>query len=931
MQKIFKCFLMLLFMAFAIPAHLCAQHVVKGVLKDASNGETLVGASVILKGTQQGTTTDINGEFVLQLNTEPPYTLEISYIGFVKKDVVVTGNDLGKNLKIEVAPENYILESVEVKGSRITEKQKEAPLTIESMDIISIKETPAANFYEGLGHLKGVDLTSASIGFKIINTRGFNSTSPVRSLQIIDGVDNQAPGLNFSLGNFLGASELDVQRVELIVGASTAFYGPNAFNGVISMTPKDPFLHKGVSALVKTGERGLVELAFRMANSVKNKQNEDKFAYKLNIYAMRANDWEADNMDATPQSKVGVNNWGSYDAVNRYGDENQTNGINNASSLSGRILTPGLGIWHRTGYLEKDLVDYNTRNLKVNGSLHYKFTPDLELNYASSFGTGTTVYQGENRFSLKGILFFQNKIELAKKDKFFLRAYATNEDAGKSYDAVFTALLLQDAAKDMNTWSKDYRNYYTIYIVPKVKGLPGFDNSFPPCVECNDEVMQAYADSMMAWHEETRAYADGVGNPVFKKLERYEPGTVAFDSLFNLITSRTSFNEGGTRFWDRSALYHVHGEYKFTPEFADITVGSNVRLYVPNSQGTIFVDTNGRKIRNYEYGVYAGLIKKMMADQLKISLTARLDKNQNFDFLVSPAASLVYTPNPENVFRLSFSSAIRNPTLQDQYLHYNVGRAILLGNINGFDSLVTVQSLFDFFDTRDKDTLYYFNIAPVRPEKVKTVEIGYRGTIGNNLYVDASYYYSFYRDFLGFQLGAEIEYDPNVNWISDIQVYRVAANSYDAVTTQGFSIGFNYYLPKNLALSGNYSWNKLDKKGSEDPIIPAYNTPEHKFNVNFAGRDMDMVIGALRLKNWGFNINYKWVQGFDFEGSPQFTGYVPTYDVLDMQINKTFPKINTTIKIGASNLLNQYHYQVYGGPRVGRLAYVSLLYEAGKL
>lgn len=79
-----------------------------------------------------------------------------------------------------------------------------------------------------------------------MNTRGFNSTSPVRTLQVIDGVDNQSPGLNFSLGNFLGASELDVINQEIVVGASSAYYGPGAFNGVISMTTKDPFKYQGL-------------------------------------------------------------------------------------------------------------------------------------------------------------------------------------------------------------------------------------------------------------------------------------------------------------------------------------------------------------------------------------------------------------------------------------------------------------------------------------------------------------------------------------------------------------------------------------------------------------------------------------------------------------------------------------------------------------
>ena len=156
------------------------------------------------------------------------------------------------------------------------------------MDIVAIKETPSIDFYEGLGQLKGVDLTSASIGFKVINTRGFNSTSPVRSLQLIDGVDNQSPGLNFSLGNFLGAPELDVMKVNLVVGASSAYFGPNAFNGVISMTTKSPFQFPGLDVTVKLGERNYLESSIRFAEVIKNKEGIDKWGIKFNLFYMGA-------------------------------------------------------------------------------------------------------------------------------------------------------------------------------------------------------------------------------------------------------------------------------------------------------------------------------------------------------------------------------------------------------------------------------------------------------------------------------------------------------------------------------------------------------------------------------------------------------------------------------------------------------------------
>jgi len=172
---------------------------------------------------------------------------------------------------------------VVIKQNRLKEKLKESPLTVESMGAQSIRETPASDFYEALGHLKGVDVTSASLGFRIVNTRGFNSTSPVRTLQVIDGVDNQSPGLNFSLGNFLGASELDVINQEIVVGASSAYYGPGAFNGVISMTTKDPFKYQGLQVKQKVAERGLTETAIRYAKAFGGKPGQERWAMKANL------------------------------------------------------------------------------------------------------------------------------------------------------------------------------------------------------------------------------------------------------------------------------------------------------------------------------------------------------------------------------------------------------------------------------------------------------------------------------------------------------------------------------------------------------------------------------------------------------------------------------------------------------------------------
>jgi len=243
--------------------------------------------------------------------------------------------------------------------------------------------------------------------------------------------------------------------------------------------------------------------------------------------------------------------------------------------------------------------------------------------------------------------------------------------------------------------------------------------------------------------------------------------------------------------------------------------------------------------------------------------------------------------------------------------------------------LVTLESFINYRSgtALNKDTLEIFKIDPIRPEKVKSIEVGYRTTLFNRLYLDASYYFSFYRDFIGFLLGLDLELDSLTGILRKApQAFRVSANASDVVTTQGFSVGANYYFNDYFSLNGNYSWNVLVKE-SDDPIIPAFNTPEHKYNIGISGSDINTKIGALKFKHWGFSISYKWVEGFIFESPPQFTGFVPTYDMLDVQINKVVPAIKTTFKLGASNVLNNKKFQVYGGPRMGRLAYFSVLVE----
>ncbi len=945
-----------------------AQYQLRGTVTDKSNGEAIIGAVVKLKGEAKGVSTDLDGKFTLNVPQLPPFTILITSLGFSAQEINVTSLD--QPIKAAMGADEVLLKEALVVKERVSDKQKQAPLTVESMDLIAIKEAPTGDFYQGLGTLKGVDMVAASFGFKVINTRGFNSTSPVRSLQLIDGVDNQSPGLNFSLGNFLGASDLDVVKVDLIAGASTAFYGPGAFNGVINMTTKSPWNFPGLSVSLKGGERDMLEGAVRWAQVIKDKEGKPRWAYKLNAFALRAKDWFAENYDATSNSPTGVTNPGRYDAVNVYGDEDVTFNNDYRTTTSARSNYPGLGKFLRPGYKESDLVDYSTDNLKLGGSLHFR-NDSVEMILSSNYSRGSTVYQGDNRYRLKDVQFFQHKVELKREGKWFVRGYITHEDAGRTYDIFTTALRLQEASGATKDWNTDYTTYWGTTIRPLVNAMPGYITTSQAAAmgwnaqqwtAWQDDYINAHLAEFSAFHQQAMDKTNTINDAYIDPA--YLVGTQRFTDKFNEITGKR-FNEGGSLFYDRSMLAHAMGEYKWKPRFAQVTVGGNFRQYMPNSAGTIFKDTADVVIRNSEYGVFVGAEKNALKERLKVTATLRMDKNQNFKHLFSPALSLVYSKTPAHVWRASFSSAIRNPTLADQYLYYNVGRAILLGNVDGqfeagSDSMFTIESFGRYRDNGlQRSLLDYFNVDRLRPEQVRTIEVGYRGTHWESVYIDASAYNSWYTDFIGYIIGLHADFPqagnvPPVNLIA----YRVAANASSQVTTQGASIGVSWYRPK-MTWTGNYSYNKLTS-GDDDPIIPAFNTPQNKFNFGFTSHDRR--IPGTDLRNLAYGINWKYVEGYIFSGSPQFSGRIPSYDMVDAQVSVKFPKKGLTVKLGASNLfglvplleatgarflynpgvlfefadngktygqnmLDNDVYLVYGGPRVGRLAYLQLTYE----
>ncbi|WP_372757025.1 TonB-dependent receptor [Mariniflexile sp.] len=892
-----------------------SQTTITGTVTD-DNNQPIPGANIIIVGTSTGTVTNFDGLFTLTVNQSPPFNVRSSSVGFETVTIQVTSNNQKLNF---ILKEGTSLDEVVISASRTPERIFESPVTVERLGLKEIKNTASADFYDGLENLKGVDVNTNSLTFKSVNTRGFSTFANNRFMQLVDGMDNSTPALNFPIGNLVGMTETDVLSVELLPGASSALYGANAFNGILFMRSKNPFDHQGISTSIKrgitsqkaSGDNPYTDVSFRAAHKFSN-----KFAGKINFGFLKGTDWAANSeVDKTNISGTRANT--DYDGVNIYGDEVSTNlkAVKESPTFLAQLPNPALVnlvpdvVVSRTGYNEAALTDYNAESVKADWGLYYRpFEDAFEISYVGKVGTGTTIYQGTNRYTIDNFFQEQHKLEL-KNENFFLRGYIVADKAGDSYDMVFTGININRAWKDDNTWFGEYTG--------------------------------AYISATLAGANDTEAHAAARNQA---DTGRFLPGSDDFNAAFNKSINDPDLSTG-SKFQDASKYYHADGNYNFSHliDFAEIQVGGSYRKYNLNSSGTIYTDKDS-PIQYSEFGVYTQLQKDLeLNDLLKLKLTGsiRYDKSEFFNGFFSPRISAGLTVNNDHNIRASVQTGFRNPTTQDLFIGLNAGRAILIGaapsNLDryihtdgaytqtgrvAYENSYTATSVQALAATGNPGVLEIANPDLIKPEQVTSAEIGYRGKF-NGVIVDFSAYYNKYKDFISQAVvispyygtvgdgGASVAAIAN----GDYQAYSTYTNSPADVNSFGASIGLSTKVFGNYDLSGSYTFAKLDFDQSKYPDFTTnFNTPEHKFKASFGNTEL--------FENFGFNVSYRFSDDYFWEATFA-NGVVPEFHVVDAQINLTVPSIKSIFKIGATNLTGKEYYTAYGTGFIGSMYYAS--------
>ena len=892
-----------------------AQTTVKGKVTD-NTGQPLPGANVIVVGTTTGTITDFDGQYTLSVNQNPPFTIQVSSVGFETVIQEVTTNP--QTIDITLI-EGTSLDEIVISASRTPERIFESPVTVERFGLKEIKNTASADFYDGLENLKGVDVNTNSLTFKSINTRGFATFANTRFMQLVDGMDNSSPALNFPMGNLVGLNETDVLSVELLPGAASALYGANAFNGILFMQSKNPFDFQGISGYHKQGitsQDASGDNTYRDTGIRAAYKFSDKFAAKVNFGWLKGTDWTANNYQGKPgtgdtRASVG------YDGYNIYGDEVSTN-IRAASGGLGII--PDVVV-SRTGYEERDLTEYNAESIKADWGLYFRpWANDFEIQYVGKIGTGSTIYQGTNRYSITGFSQQQHKLEV-KNNNFFVRGYVVSDNAGDSYDMVFTGININRSWKSDAAWFGDY--------------------------------ISTYAGATLGGATDAQAHAAA---RAAAETGRLLPGTPAFQNAFNQVIANPDLGSG-SRFQDTSKYYHGDANYNFSHlwDVVDVQVGGSYRKYELNSGGTIYTDFDGT-IPYSEFGVYTQLQKEFdLNEEMKLKLTGseRYDKSEFFDGFVSPRISAGLTINENHNIRASLQTGFRNPSTQDLFIGLDTGRSVLVGSapdnldrysrthpvsaagqISGQPATITqtggaaytnsyLESSVQAFANSDNPAdLEIGNSALVKPEKITSMEVGYRGKL-DKVIVDMSVYYNKYQDFIsGENVVAPFYGTVGDNSLSiaaiangDYQVYQTYTNSKADVNSYGGSIGLSTKIFGNFDLGGSYTYTKQDFDENAFPDFRTnFNTPEHKAKASFGNTDL--------FKNFGFNVAWRWSDTYFWQATFG-DGDIPSYHTVDAQINLKVPSLKSSFKAGATNLLGDEYFTAIGVGNIGSMYYVS--------
>ena len=938
-----------------------------GKITDSQTDDPLIGANVVLSGNglSTGAATDINGEYYIKDVPLGSYQIKITYIGYsdFNSNLEVSSDSQTFNAQLSISA--IQLDEYIVTASRRREKITDAPAAISLISELKIRNASNPNLGDYFKNIKGVDFTASGLDSYNLSARGFNSSFSSRLLTLTDGRMANVPSLRLIAYNVIPLTSDDVRQIEVVLGPSSALYGPNAHAGVVNIISKRPKESKGTVVGITGGTRNFLKTQVRHAGSI------GKLGYKMSLVQFNANDWEyIENSEKEAHYRQWLDDAGDGDELDDYFED----GLAWWDGWDIKVDRDGDGIVDTT-YLAKDnkvndrdedgisdIPHFKINNTRFDIRTDYDFSPDhfISLNYGFAQATNINI-TGIGRYLADDWIyqFFQGRWVYKN---WYAQAYLNTSLSG------------------------DTRNMRTGGIVTDHSKF--FHFQFQHNLDFN------FLDTKLIWGGD---YQRTMPKTFGTILPDGQPGR-----------NPVSYDEDGI---------DNDGDGKID-EWDELLVTNEFGFY---SQSQSKLSDHFQLILSGRVDLHSGQQEDGGIKFLKDPLSG---ETMEYFPQISPKIGLLYKPNDSQTFRLTAARAFNTPSSQGLYLEvlaaqYSVFPVMARGNKDGYTFTRDASGELMMFDVRAGSSsefrwsnmptgsaLYipavlgrpgqfvnaedYTKIEPVRSEEVWTYEFGYSGFISPKIRASFDLYYSTYSDFvsdltwvtpvvldtsagfysvenpdpeiLGFIPTGEhsgikdggdgipgyyyIEYGSTdwesiipagwwdkpadqrngttldyaygdtlgAWWTDDVTNFDNPVNlmltniNYGQVTLWGMDASLYAFLTPQISTDVNFSflgktkfWNFLTR--SYDPI----NAPKYKINAKMA-YNAD--------KGFHGNVGFRYIPEFEWAAGVHY-GIIDEYLVFDTMLGYRFAE-RYDLLLNINNINGNVHREIIGGPKLGR-------------
>ena len=636
---------------------------ISGTVTDSTRA-ALAGTQVSVVGTRLNATSDGSGHYSISGVPAGTYDVRVQRIGQrarVVSGVVVKSGEVTR-VDAALATVPLSLGGMVVSASRRAEKITDAPATITRIDAAAIANTVGNSFAPALKEVKGIDFIQVGVTAVAINARGFNSAFNNRMLMMEDNRIAVLPENGLPVGAFTTTPKVDLAGIEVLVGPGSALYGPDASNGVLTLSTKDPREFPGSILEASGGARSFADIQGRQAGVFSN----GSFGYKVSGEYQRAKDFENKNI---------------YAPIKTGGDP-----------------SPELN------------ADWNTNVMRGSGALVY-YMPNLsrlELNGGASKSNGI----GQTSVGRNQLVNWQYRNAQLKytHPNWFAQAYATQSLSGDTYqlngysqNRLRYPTISEDSVKHLSDFPAEGRlmaaEIQNTFVVPQANGLR---------ITYGGQVRHDIVSSMRQWLVDRNTGKDITTNQRGVYGQADLPLTTMLRAVFAARYDKHELFDGQfspkaallfTPMVDQTFRVTYNRAFKsptvlqygfFFPDFAPLVgVFGNANGYqIKTAAGTV-VNTiepiSPEKNTTIEVGY-----KGVLADRLFIDVTGYRSKFKKFmSPLVIIANPLLATPT--FAFDSKTGKQLTGSTggLQIPLTYFNVGNAQITGTDIGAKFLVT--------------------------------------------------------------------------------------------------------------------------------------------------------------------------------------------------------------------------------------------------